>query len=84
MKTLAREFLWLFIALIMSLPLALVFLWFFGHTSETVNLSETERNYPFWMYLVGYFASFLGIYIMRFVAMAIQTLSDPGEPVAED
>jgi hypothetical protein len=84
MKVLAREFLWLFISLILSLPLGLAFLWYFGFTSETVNLAETERNYAFWMYLVGYFTSFLGIYIMRFVAMAIQTLAKPEEPAPEE
>lgn len=84
MKTLAREFLWLMIALILSLPLGLVFLWFLGFTPETVNLTETERNYVFWLYLVGYFASFLGIYIMRFMAAAVKTLSAPAPPAAED
>ena len=84
MKVLAREFIWLIVTLIISLPLGVVFLWFFGFTRETVNLTETARNYIFWMYLIGYFASFIGIYIMRFIAMSIKTLTKPPEEPAEE
>lgn len=84
MAVLAREFLWLLVTLILSLPLGLVFLWFLGFTPETVNLRESEVNYVFWLYLVGYFVSFLGIYIMRFVAMAIKSLTQPPPPPAEE
>lgn len=83
-KVIAREFIWLIVALIASLPLGVVFLWFFGYTREVVNLNDAENNYVFWIYLIGYFASFLGIYIMRFIAMAIKTLSKPAEVPAED
>ena len=75
-KVIAREFIWLIVALIASLPLGIVFLWFFGYTREVVNLSEGENNYIFWMYLIGYFVSFIGIYIMRFVAMSIKMLTN--------
>ncbi|AFC24055.1 hypothetical protein [Saprospira grandis] len=76
-KIIAREFIWLIVALIVSLPMAVVFLWFFGYTREVVNMSEIERNWVFWMYLIGYFTSFLGIYIMRFIALSIKTLTQP-------
>lgn len=75
-KVIAREFIWLIVALISSLPLGIVFLWFFGYTREVVNLSEGENNYIFWMYLIGYFVSFIGIYIMRFIAMSIKMLTN--------
>jgi hypothetical protein len=75
-KVIAREFIWLIVALIASLPLGIVFLWFFGYTREVVNLSEGENNYIFWMYLIGYFVSFIGIYIMRFIAMSIKMLTN--------
>jgi hypothetical protein len=83
-KIIAREFIWLIVALIASLPLGVVFLWFFGYTREVVNLTEGENNYIFWMYLIGYFASFLGIYIMRFIAVSIKTLNAKEEKPAED
>jgi len=70
--------------LIASIPLGVVFLWFFGYTREVVNLTEGENNYIFWMYLIGYFASFLGIYIMRFIAVSIKTLNTKEEKPAED
>jgi hypothetical protein len=83
-KIIAREFIWLIVALIASIPLGVVFLWFFGYTREVVNLTEGENNYIFWMYLIGYFASFLGIYIMRFIAVSIKTLNTKEEKPAED
>lgn len=83
-KVIAREFIWLIVTLIISLPLGVVFLWFFGYTRETVNLSETENNYIFWLYLIGYFAAFIGIYIMRFIAISIKTLSKKEEVPAEE
>ena len=83
LKIIAREFIWLIVALIVSLPMAVVFLWFFGYTREVVNMSEIERNWVFWMYLIGYFTSFLGIYIMRFIALSIKTLTQP-EPEEEE
>jgi hypothetical protein len=52
-KVIAREFIWLIVALIASLPLGVVFLWFFGYTREVVNLSDAENNYVFWIYLIG-------------------------------
>lgn len=84
MRFIAREFLWLLVTIVLSIPLGLVFLWFLGFTPETVNLKEAERNYIFWLYLVGYFTSFLGIYIVRFVSMAIKSLSQPPAPAAEE
>lgn len=74
-KTIAREFLWLIVALIVAIPLGLVFLWFFGFTREIINLTEVRKNYIFWLYLIGYFTSFAGIYIVRFVITALKTLT---------
>lgn len=84
MKGLAREFLWFFVSLLLALPLAVVFLWFFGFTPETVDLNEKESSYVWWLYLLGYLVSFLGIYIMRFTAMAIRTLMSPEPEPAEE
>lgn len=83
-KVIAREFIWLIVTLIVSLPLGVVFLWFFGYTRETVNLTEVERNYVFWLFLIGYFAAFIGIYIMRFIAVSINTLTKPKEEEEEE
>lgn len=82
-KVVAREFLWLIVALIAAIPLGIVFLWFFGFTREIINLTEFRKNYIFWLYLVGYFSSFVGIYIIRFVTMALESLTAP-EPEPEE
>ena len=82
-KVVARELLWLLVGLIASIPLGLVFLWFFGFTREIINLSEIHKNYIFWLYLIGYFTSFIGIYIIRFVISALKSLTSP-EPVVEE
>jgi hypothetical protein len=83
-KIVAREFIWFIIALFASLPLGIVFLWFFGYTREVVNLTEGENNYIFWMYITGYLTSFVCIYIMRFVAISIKTLVKKEEKPKED
>jgi len=83
-KVVAREFLWLVVGLIAAIPLGIVFLWFFGFTREIIDLPEIGKNYIFWLYLIGYFTSFVGIYIIRFVAMALKTLTAPEEEVEEE
>jgi hypothetical protein len=84
-KVIAREFIWLIVALIAAIPLGIVFLWFFGFTREIIDLGETTKNWIFGLYMIGYFTSFAGIYIIRFVIMALQTLTKPeGEEEDEE
>jgi len=80
---LAREFIWLIAGLIAAIPLGLVFLWFFGFTSEIIDLSDIRKNYIFWLYLIGYFTSFVGIYVIRFVTISLKALTEP-EPEEEE
>jgi hypothetical protein len=82
-KIIAREFLWLIGSLIIALPLGVFFLWFFGFTPEIIRINEIYKNYIFWLYLIGYFTSFAGIYIVRFVMIALSSLSAPEETVEE-
>ena len=83
-KVIAREFLWLIVGLIVSIPLGLVFLWFFGFTPEIIQLDEIYKNYIFWLYLIGYFTSFVGIYIIRFVSLSLKALTAPEEEAEEE
>lgn len=83
-KVIAREFIWLMVGLIAAIPLGIVFLWFFGFTREIINLSEIRKNYIFWLYLIGYLTSFVGIYIIRFVSMALESLTAPEEEEEEE
>ena len=82
-KIIAREFLWLIGSLIIALPLGVFFLWFFGFTPEIIHINEIYKNYIFWLYIIGYFTSFDGIYIVRFVMIALSSLSAPEETVEE-
>jgi hypothetical protein len=59
-------------------------LWFFGFTPEIIQLDEIYKNYIFWLYLIGYFTSFVGIYIIRFVSMSLKALTAPEEEVEEE
>ncbi|MGH1339398.1 MAG: hypothetical protein ACRBFS_24980 [Aureispira sp.] len=83
-KVIAREFLWFFAGLIAAIPLGLVFLWFFGFTGETINLTEIKKNYIFWLYLIGCLTSFAGIYIIRFIGMALKSLTATEEEEEEE
>ncbi len=82
-KVIAREFIWLIVALIVAIPLGIVFLWFFGFTREIIDLQE-RKNWIFLLYLAGYFTSFAGIYIIRFVMMALSALTKPEDEEDEE
>ena len=42
-KIIAREFLWLLVALIMAIPLGLIFLWFFGSFLRLAGEMEPDE-----------------------------------------
>ena len=68
MKTvLAREFLWFIGALVLSIPLAFLFLWMLGLTTDTTIYTREEEIFATKLFLLGYILSFLGIYLTRIV-----------------
>ena len=69
----AREVLWLIVAILLSFPLALGFLWILDLTGEDPGMTEPEKDFLVELYLIGYVLSFLGIYLMRLVAILIST-----------
>lgn len=75
-KLIAREFLWLLFALVFAIPLGLAFLWLLGHTDEMPNMSEHDQDYIVFLYIIGYVVSFIGIYLIRFIMMALRVLAD--------
>jgi hypothetical protein len=79
-KKIAAEFLWLLFTLLFSLPLGLVFLWLLGFTSETPT-TERTKDYIVFLYIVGYLVSFVGVYLIRIIIMAIKTLTNKEEEV---
>lgn len=76
MKKIAAEFLWFLLTLILAIPLGLIFLWLLGFTSEAPNITEGDKDYVLFLFLLGYAISFIGIYLIRFIVMAIKILAD--------
>ena len=74
-QLIAKEFLWLLFALVVSIPLGFLFLYMLGYTDYTANVSETEKDYITLLYLIGYVVSLVGIYLIRLIAAAISTLA---------
>lgn len=79
-KFLANEFLWLLATLLLALPLALLFLWLLGFTTERVNLEEREKDYLVTLYLIGYCLSVAGIYLVRMIRGALKIVSEAKLP----
>ena len=73
MKTVfAREFLWFIGALVLSIPLAFLFLWMLGLTTDTTIYTREEEIFATKLFLLGYILSFLGIYLTRIVYACIK------------
>jgi hypothetical protein len=73
-KGFAREFLWLMVALVLAIPLGLVFLWLIGFTSETTVVTDDDRSMLINLYLIGYLLSVIGVYIARFIVVSTRIL----------
>lgn len=76
-KLIAREFLWFMVILVLAIPLAFIFLNALQLVSEGDFFTENEKNFVAELYLLAYIFNFVGLYLMRLVVLAIQTLSSP-------
>lgn len=76
-KFIAKEFLWLLIALVLAVPIA--FLWLAGLdiVSAEQTFSEDEKVFVIELFLLAYAFGVVGVYLVRFVIGAIKTLSAP-------
>ncbi len=79
-KIIAREFLWLMIILVLAAPLAFLFLSALNLVAEGDVFTENEKNFIAELYLLAYVFNFVGLYLLRLVVLAIQTLSAPDKP----
>ncbi|MGB0929163.1 MAG: hypothetical protein ACPGVB_00205 [Chitinophagales bacterium] len=73
-KVLAREFLWFIGALVLSIPLAFLFLWMLGLTAETTIYTQDEEVFATKLFFLGYILSFIGIYLTRIVYASIKLI----------
>ena len=76
-KIIAREFIWLVVNLVLAAPLAILFINSMELVSEEDFFTENEKNFIAELFLLAYLFCFLGLYLVRFLVLAIQTLSTP-------
>lgn len=78
-KAIAIEFLWFVAAAILAIPFGFAFLWLLNLSSAKTGLTEEEQTFMIQLYAIGYIASFIGIYIVRFIIVSLKTLAGDGE-----
>ena len=78
-KAIAIEFLWFVAAAILAIPFGFAFLWLLNLSSGNTGLTEEEQTFMMQLYAIGYIASFIGIYIVRFIILSLKTLAGGGE-----
>ena len=69
-----REILWFFVALALSVPLALLFLYFLTLTSKGPTLNGVEKVFTFQLFLVGCLVGFLCVYVVRIIVIGLKRL----------
>lgn len=74
-KVIAKEFLWLMINLVLAAPLAFLFLSALDLVAEGDVFTENEQNFIAELFLLAYVFNVIGLYLLRFVVLAIQVLA---------
>ena len=73
-KVFFREVVWFFIALLFSVPLSFVFLFFLRLTSSGPTLNEVEKVFTFQLFLIGIVVMFICVYVVRLMVLGIKYL----------
>jgi hypothetical protein len=76
-KIIAREFLWFMVILVLSAPLAFLFLSALELVAAGDTFTENEKDFIAELYLLAYLFNFIGLYLVRLIALAIKTLASP-------
>jgi hypothetical protein len=71
MKVIARELVWLFIALMLSMPVGYIFGSLLGLRPENEELTSLEEVFEMEVFLIGAIIGFVLTYIMRVFMWAI-------------
>jgi hypothetical protein len=70
--TIIKELFWLVLSSVISLFLAFIFLAMLSLTSSENTLNSIEKTFTVQLYLIGWFVSFISIYIFRIITIAIK------------
>lgn len=74
-KIIAKEFLWLVVTLVLAIPLSLLFIGAMDLVAEGDGLTETEKKMVIELFIVAYVINFIGIYVIRFIVMAVKKVA---------
>lgn len=73
-KVFFREVVWFFTALLFSVPLSFVFLFFLRLTSSGPTLNEVEKVFTLQLFLIGIAVMFVCVYVVRLIVIGIKYL----------
>lgn len=73
-ELIAREFLYFFLALIMAVPVSLLFVYLLHLNPEQAQLTADEQVLEMDLLLIGGLLGFIGVYIIRLTVWAVKQL----------
>ncbi|MEM1407649.1 MAG: hypothetical protein AAGG59_12795 [Bacteroidota bacterium] len=71
----AKEFLYLFLALMTAIPVAFLFIYLVGFTPEPAPPTKDEQVLEMALLLLGGLIGFIGVYLMRLTVWAVKQLA---------
>ena len=75
MKLIAKEFLWLIVTLVLAIPLSLLFIGAMDLVARGDSLTDTEKKMIVELFIIAYVINFIGIYVVRFIVMAVKKVA---------
>lgn len=71
-KTIIKELFWFVVSALLALILAFVFLGFLNLTTAEQTITSFEKLFTIQLYIIGWFVSFITIYIFRIIIKGIK------------
>ncbi len=75
LKIISKEFLWALITFVLAAPLSFLFMSGLDLVSREENFTANEKIFVLELFFVVYIFNFIGIYLIRFIYLAIKTLA---------
>jgi len=69
-----KEFIWFFVAVLLSVPLSFLFLFLLSLTSHGPEMNRVEKVFTVQLFVIGCAIMFLCIYIVRIVVKGIKMM----------